>query len=67
MVIMKIIYGKIRQKDGTYVEDKTMISRKFGKTLKACFTCKKDFTCTAKTLKECKHETKDNVVCIPYL
>ena len=64
---MKIVYGKVKQPDGSYVEDKKLISRKFGETLKACFICKKGETCTAKRLKDCKPEKKENVVCFPHL
>ncbi len=64
---MKIVYGKVKQSDGSYVEDKKLIARKFGKHLKACFICKKEETCTAKKLKDCKVEKKENVVCFPHV
>jgi uncharacterized protein YihD (DUF1040 family) len=62
-----IIYGKVKQEDGSYVEDKNMIARKFGNITKACFTCKKEDTCTATKLEDCKPEKKENVVCFPHL
>lgn len=64
---MKILYGKVKQADGSYVEDKKLISRKFGKALKACFICNKCETCTAKKLKDCNPEKKENVVCFPHI
>lgn len=59
-----IIYGKTKLEDGSYVEDKNMIARKFGDRLQACFVCKKAKTCTAKNIKECTPEKHENVVCM---
>ena len=57
-----IVYGKTTLPDGTWIENKNYISRKFGDVLKPCFVCTKKDTCTANTLKECKFEKPDNVV-----
>lgn len=59
-----IVYGKRKLDDGSYVEDKNMIARKFGDTLQACFICKKAKTCEAKTIKDCKPDKLENVVCM---
>lgn len=57
---MKLSYGKFKNKDGTYEEDKTFPIRVFdGGKLKACFTCKKYKECNAQTLDECQFEKKD--------
>lgn len=58
-----IVYGKRKLEDGSYVEDKNLISRKFGERLQACFICKKAKTCTAKNIKECKPDKHENIVC----
>lgn len=58
-----IVYGKVKQADGSYIEDKNLISRKFGERLQACFICKKEKTCTAKNISECKPDKKDNIIC----
>ncbi len=57
-----VTYEKVKQPDGTYVEEKRYVSRKFGNVLKACFVCTKSKTCTATKLDECKFEKPDNVV-----
>ena len=59
----EIVYGKRKLDDGSYVEDKNMIARKFGDTLQACFICKKAETCNAKNIKECKPDKHENIVC----
>ena len=51
-----IVYGKVKQPDGVWVENKDLIARKFGKKLMACFTCKKANTCEATKIKDCKYE-----------
>ena len=56
-----IVYGKTTLPDGTWIENKNYISRKFGNVLKACFACTKKETCTANTLKECDFEKRDDV------
>ena len=65
-----VIYGKRRQEDGTYVEDMRFPARKFidakgDIVTKACFACKKAFTCMATYLEECEWETRDDVACCP--
>ena len=58
-----IVYGKRKLEDGSYVEDKNLIARKFGDSVQACFICKKATTCTARTIKDCKPDKHDNIVC----
>ncbi len=55
-----IVYGK-RKVGNEWIEDKEMIARKFGDTLKACFTCKKEFSCKAIKIEDCEFEQKENV------
>ena len=60
---MEIIYGKIKQDDGTLVEDKELMCRKFSEDIvKACFLCERKHTCSVKTLDECDFVRLKNVV-----
>lgn len=59
-----IVYGKRKLDDGSYIEDKELISRKFGDKLQACFICKKAKTCTAKNITECKPDKHEHIVCM---
>lgn len=57
-----ITYGKTQdKKTGEWIEDQRFIARKFGAVTKACFCCKKAFTCEAVNVEDCKFETRDNV------
>lgn len=64
-----IVYGKVKRPDGTWEEDRSCISRKFKdedgeEHLKACFACKKAFSCTITKLDDCVFEQKDEVVLV---
>ena len=57
---MSLKFGKFKNKDGNYEEDKTFPIRVFdGGILKACFVCKNHKECNAKTLEECVYSKKD--------
>ncbi len=58
-----ITYGKTQNKEtGEWIEDQRFIARKFGDVTKACFCCKKAFTCEAVNLEDCNFDTRDDVV-----
>lgn len=58
-----IVYAKTKDElTGEWIEDQRFIARKFGAITKACFCCKKAFTCEAVNVEDCKFETRDDVV-----